>query len=50
MKLSKPISYADKEVFIGIDVHRHSYSVSCICEGELVKSFSARMARPVSKI
>lgn len=31
------ISYAGKEVFIGIDVHKRTYSVACECEGELVK-------------
>lgn len=30
------ISYVGKQVFVGIDVHRHSYTISCICEGEVV--------------
>lgn len=34
---SERISYAGKKVFIGIDVHRHTYSVACVCEGELVR-------------
>ena len=42
MKLSKPLSYSNKKVFIGIDVHRHRYSVTCICEGDQVKSFSQK--------
>ena len=31
------ISYQGKLVFIGIDVHRRSYAVSCVCNGVLVK-------------
>ena len=36
------LPYAKKEVFIGIDVHRTSYAVTAICEGEIVKRW--RMA------
>ena len=32
----KKISYAKKEVFIGIDVHRKSYTTCIICEKEVV--------------
>ena len=31
------VSYIGKKVFIGIDVHRREYSVSCVCDGELVR-------------
>jgi len=29
--------YTDKTVFIGIDVHKKTYAITCICEGEIVK-------------
>ena len=29
--------YTGKTVFVGIDVHKKTYSVSCICEGAVVK-------------
>lgn len=35
--MEKVISYLGKKVFIGIDVHRRSYAVSCISEGAVVK-------------
>lgn len=31
------ISYQERKVFIGIDVHRKTYSVCAFCEGEIVK-------------
>lgn len=31
------INYSGKKVFIGIDVHRKSYNVSCLCDGMLVQ-------------
>jgi transposase len=31
------ITYVGKKIFIGIDVHRRTYAVSCICDGVLVK-------------
>ena len=37
MKINERISYRDKKVFIGVDVHRRHYTVSCICDDELVK-------------
>ena len=40
MNIGKDIpSYRGKKVFVGIDVHRRHYSVSCVCEGEIVKRF-----------
>ena len=30
-------SYAGKEVYVGMDVHKRTYSVTVICEGEIVK-------------
>lgn len=32
--------YTNKTVFIGIDVHKKSYAIYCICEGEKVKNWS----------
>ncbi len=34
---SERVSYAGKKVFIGIDVHRLTYSVACVSEGETVR-------------
>src|ERR1700730_12874789 len=31
------VSYIGKTIFIGIDVHKNTYSVSVICEGVLIK-------------
>jgi len=30
-------NYTGKTVYIGIDVHKKTYSVACVCEGEIVK-------------
>ena len=30
-------NYTQKTIFIGIDVHKLSYSLTAICEGEVVK-------------
>lgn len=32
--------YKGKDVYVGIDVHKKSYSVYCICNREKVKSWS----------
>lgn len=32
--------YTCKDVFVGIDVHKKSYSVYCVCDHEKVKSWS----------
>lgn len=29
--------YTGRIVFAGIDVHKKTYAVTCICEGEIVK-------------
>lgn len=34
---TKLISYKDKSVFVGMDVHKKHYSVTCIAEGVVVK-------------
>ena len=34
--------YSGKDVYVGIDVHKKSYSVYCICNREKVKSWSMR--------
>ena len=34
------LDYSGKKVFIGIDVHRLTYAVTAICEGEVVKRWS----------
>jgi transposase len=31
------VDYTGKTIFVGIDVHKNSYSVSVICDGDLVK-------------
>ena len=36
---SKKPSYAGKDVFIGIDVHKRTYSVAVVVEGRLVKKW-----------
>lgn len=36
----KRISYQDREVFVGFDVHKQSYAVSVVCGGLVVKSSS----------
>lgn len=33
-------NYSGKDVYVGIDVHKKSYSVYCICERQKVKSWS----------
>ena len=33
----KKLDYKGKRVFIGIDVHKKSYTIAAICEGEVVK-------------
>ena len=37
MSSKNKIDYAKKEVFIGIDVHKRTYSLAAVCEGALVK-------------
>ena len=37
MKNSNIKGYEGKVIFVGIDVHKNHYTVSCICEGELIK-------------
>lgn len=44
---SNTISYADKTVYIGIDVHKETYSVACIVDNEIVKRAST-IADPVN--
>ncbi len=36
---SKERDYAGKKVFIGIDVHKRTYSVVCVAEGIVVKKW-----------
>jgi hypothetical protein len=38
----KMISYANKTVYVGIDVHKETYVVACICEGQIVKTASCK--------
>lgn len=38
----RKISYAGKEVYVGMDVHKKTYSVTVICEGEVVKRDTMR--------
>lgn len=32
--------YIGKDVYVGIDVHKKSYSIYCICNREKIKSWS----------
>lgn len=41
----KIISYSGKTVYVGIDVHKATYSICCICEGVIVKK-STTQAKP----
>lgn len=34
--------YRGKDVFVGIDVHKKSYAIYCVCDGERVKNWSMR--------
>ena len=36
--------YNGKDVYVGIDVHKKSYSVYCICNREKIKSWSTVFA------
>ena len=36
---SKKLSYVGKKVFIGVDVHKRTYSVVAVTEGEVVKKW-----------
>ena len=38
----KKMSYAGKEVYVGMDVHKKTYSITVICEGEIVKRDTMR--------
>lgn len=35
--MKQRVNYSGQDVYIGIDVHKRTYSVSCVCEGTLVK-------------
>lgn len=37
-------NYTSKTLFIGIDVHKKTYVLACICEGELIKRSSPKSA------
>ena len=41
MQVINSVSYFGRKVFVGIDVHRQTYSLSCLCDGRLVKRRSA---------
>jgi hypothetical protein len=46
---STKISYLYKKVYIGIDVHKETYSVTCICDDLIVKkaaSITSKVHRP----
>jgi transposase len=40
------VSYSGKIVYVGIDVHKATYAVCCMCENEFVKTFTCK-ANPV---
>lgn len=37
---SSQISYSDKDVFVGLDVHKKTYAVVARVEGEIVKRWT----------
>ena len=39
---SKSVSYLGRQVFIGIDVHKTTYAISCQCAGVLVKRWQMK--------
>ncbi len=43
---STKISYFEKKVYIGTDVHKETYSVTCICEGVVTKKVASVPANP----
>jgi len=43
---STKISYFGKKVYIGTDVHKATYSVTCICEGVVAKKVASVPASP----
>ncbi len=40
------ISYLGKKVYIGIDVHKETYSMTSICDGLVVKKVASISADP----
>ena len=40
--MNNKIDYAEKIVYMGIDVHKKTYCCVSICEGEIVKRTSTR--------
>ena len=47
---NEKVSYSGQKVFIGIDVHKVSYSVACICDGELVRRCTMEAQKFTPKI
>ena len=39
-KSTKPISYSDKYIYIGIDVHKKTYSVVAVADREVIKNWT----------
>ena len=39
-------SYHGKHIYIGIDVHRKSYTLTCLCEGLVIKRCLGSRIRP----
>ena len=37
---SKQIDFTGKTIYVGIDVHQHSWKVAILCDGQLLKRFS----------
>ena len=42
LELASPKSYLGKEIFVGIDVHKKSYSLTAICERQIVKKATVK--------
>jgi len=32
------ISYAGEQVYVGVDVHKETYTVTCVCRKQIVKT------------
>ncbi len=46
-KASEKIDYQGKKVFVGIDVHKRSYSVVAVVEGVIVKKWRTVASPPI---
>ena len=40
--MNTSMSYFNKEVYVGIDVHKASYSITAVCDKKVVKSATVK--------